>query len=312
MNKLEKGTARTTDRDDVFDVSILGLGAMGARMAQAFIDQGKRVAVWNRSPGKACALEEAGAYVAASAEAALRASPVSILVLLDNVAVQDVFWSLNHARTLTDRTIVNFTTNTIDESKALQLVVEQTGGRYVKGAIVAYPRNIGHPESHGIYSGNQGGIMHSRDLLEILTPNVIAMPWEEASAFSVMLHVHAFAAMVSFHEAVAASNRFGMPPSQVARLMHNASRFFVSDAIDDAAQRLASNDFDGDQARLLVHASAFEYLAQAMHRAGAATPIFDSVCKATKDAEAAGFGDKDIAAMAKFFASHPMPEGMPS
>ncbi len=285
---------------------------MGSRMAEALIDQGKRVAVWNRSPGKADALEEAGAHACESAQAALRASPASILVLLDNVAVQDVLWSLDATRTLSDRTIVNFTTNTIDESKALQRMFEETGGGYVKGTIVAYPRNIGHPESHGIYSGSQDSIMRHRDLLEILTPNVITLPWDEAYAFSVMLHIHAFASMLSFHEAVAASHRFGMPPSQVASLIHKASRFFVSDAIDDAARRLESGEFGGDQARLAVHASAFEYLAQAMQARGAPIPVFDSVRKATLEAETMGYGNEDIAAMIKFFASELLFNEVPS
>ena len=116
----------------------------------------------------------------------------------------------------------------------------------------------------------------------------------------------------SIIEAVAASHRFGMPPSQVASLIHKASRFFVSDAIDDAARRLESGEFGGDQARLAVHASAFEYLAQAMQARGAPIPVFDSVRKATLEAETMGYGNEDIAAMIKFFASELLFNEVPS
>nr|WP_258010263.1 NAD(P)-binding domain-containing protein [Pseudomonas protegens] len=49
------------DESFEFDVSVVGLGAMGTIMAQAFLTQGKRVAIWNRSPDKATALTSATA-----------------------------------------------------------------------------------------------------------------------------------------------------------------------------------------------------------------------------------------------------------
>ena len=62
------------DESFEFEVSVIGLGAMGTIMAQALLRQGRRVAIWNRSPGKAAALVAAGAHLCESAEAALAAS----------------------------------------------------------------------------------------------------------------------------------------------------------------------------------------------------------------------------------------------
>lgn len=283
------------------EISVLGLGAMGARMAQALVDAGKRVAVWNRSPEKAAAIEAAGAVSCTTAEAALLASPIAILVLLDDQAVHEVLDSIDQTRVLAGRTFVNFTTNSKEESAALATMVGEAGGYYVKGVIVAYPRNIAHPESHAIYSGDADAVARFGDLLAIIAPNSNVLQLDEAYALSATLHVYAFAAMTAYLEAVAASERFGMAKSKMARLVQKASEFFVSEAIEEAANRLETGQFSGDQARLDVHASAFEYLAEAMHERGAPIPIFDAVCGTIRHAQAMGFGDEDISAVAKAY-----------
>jgi len=282
-----------------FDVSVIGLGAMGTLMAQALLKQGKRVALWNRSPGKAHALVAAGACLCDSVDAALSASPVAIVVLLDNAAAQVV---LGAAGSLAERTIVNFTTDSQDESLAMQALVNRAGGRYVKGMIVAYPRNVGHPSSHCLYTGELDAFERHRPLLEVLAGHTAFLPLEEALAFATVLHAHAFAAMVTFYEAVGASQRFGLPLAKTAGLLRDASRFFIADALDDAVRRLEQEDFAGDHARLDMHASAFGYIAESLHAQGAWTPVFDAVCQVVQRAESMGHGDQDIAATALAFA----------
>lgn len=58
-------------------VAVLGLGAMGSRMAGRLLDAGHSVVVWNRTPERAAALVERGATPAGTpAEAAERAEAV--------------------------------------------------------------------------------------------------------------------------------------------------------------------------------------------------------------------------------------------
>jgi 3-hydroxyisobutyrate dehydrogenase-like beta-hydroxyacid dehydrogenase len=285
-----------------FDVSVVGLGAMGTIMAQAFLKQGKRVAIWNRSPGKAAALAAAGAHLCDSAEAALSASPVAIFVLLDNHATHEVLGMPGVARALAKRTIVDYTTNAKDEGLALQALINRAGGHYVKGAIVAYPRNVGHRESHCIHTGDREAFEQHRALLEVLAGHTVFLPWEQAFAFATVLHAHAFAAMVAFFEAVGASDRFGMPVSKTARLLLDTSRFFIADALEEAVRRLEARDFAGDQARLDVHAGAFAHIAQSMHAQSAWTPVFDAVCQVVQRAESMGYGEQDIVAATQVFA----------
>ncbi len=62
------------------EIAILGLGAMGSGLANAFVSHKHRVTVWNRSPGKMAPFVQAGASPAASPAEAIAASPVIMMV----------------------------------------------------------------------------------------------------------------------------------------------------------------------------------------------------------------------------------------
>jgi len=71
-------------------VAVIGLGAMGSRIARRFLGAGHDVVVWNRSPAKADALVELGASAAATpAEAAGRSEAV-VTMLSDPAALAEV------------------------------------------------------------------------------------------------------------------------------------------------------------------------------------------------------------------------------
>lgn len=75
----------------MIDVAVLGLGAMGSRMAARLLKAGHRVTVWNRSPGAARALTEQGAQQAESPRAAAAAGDYVIAMVRDNDASREVW-----------------------------------------------------------------------------------------------------------------------------------------------------------------------------------------------------------------------------
>lgn len=69
---------------------MVGLGAMGNRIARRLLDAGHDVAVWNRSPEPVRELVELGATAAASPADAARRSEVVLTMLADPAALQAV------------------------------------------------------------------------------------------------------------------------------------------------------------------------------------------------------------------------------
>jgi 3-hydroxyisobutyrate dehydrogenase len=71
-------------------VAVVGLGAMGSRIARRLLDAGHELVVWNRTAEKAAPLVELGAVAAASpADAAARAEVV-ITMVAEPAALRDV------------------------------------------------------------------------------------------------------------------------------------------------------------------------------------------------------------------------------
>ncbi|MEM1041889.1 MAG: NAD(P)-dependent oxidoreductase [Bacteroidota bacterium] len=78
-------------------VSILGLGAMGARMAARLLDHGRAVTVYNRSPERAAPLAERGATVAATPREAAEGSDLVLSIVRDDAAAEAIWLGENGA-----------------------------------------------------------------------------------------------------------------------------------------------------------------------------------------------------------------------
>jgi len=75
----------------VFNVAVLGLGAMGSRMAINLINAGHTVTVWNRTPEQAASLVVAGARQAKTPRQAAADADFVITMLRDDEASREVW-----------------------------------------------------------------------------------------------------------------------------------------------------------------------------------------------------------------------------
>ena len=145
------------------DIAVIGLGAMGMALAEAFLDKGHVVTVWNRSPAKAHALAAKDAIVAASVEDAVSSSPLIVVCLLVYDTVHEVLAPARQA--LSGRTLVNLTNGTPEQARAMSQWAVTHGASYVDGGIMAVPPMIGRPHALILYSGSRQAFdAHSRQL----------------------------------------------------------------------------------------------------------------------------------------------------
>jgi 3-hydroxyisobutyrate dehydrogenase/2-hydroxy-3-oxopropionate reductase len=71
-------------------VAVVGLGAMGSRIARRLLDAGHELVVWNRDPAKAAALTESGATAAGTPAEAAREAEAVLIMVADPQALRDV------------------------------------------------------------------------------------------------------------------------------------------------------------------------------------------------------------------------------
>jgi 3-hydroxyisobutyrate dehydrogenase len=82
--------ARSAEAGNAEKLGFLGLGMMGFPMARRLLNAGHDVTVWNRSAGKAAALVESGAKLAAHPHEVAASASIIFLCLTDAAAVEDV------------------------------------------------------------------------------------------------------------------------------------------------------------------------------------------------------------------------------
>jgi len=154
-------------------VTVLGLGLMGQAMAGAFL-AGGHPTVWNRSPGKADDLVAHGATLAASARAAVAASPLVVICVTDHGAVHDLVDPLGDV--LAGRTLVNLTSGTSMQARETADWAAGQGTTYVDGVILAIPPAIGTADAFILYSGPRPAF----DTYESTLQNLGAPTWLSA------------------------------------------------------------------------------------------------------------------------------------
>ncbi|MFH9067805.1 NAD(P)-dependent oxidoreductase [Streptomyces alboflavus] len=134
-------------------VTIVGLGAMGAALASAYVAAGHPTTVWNRSPEKAAPLVEQGAAHAPDIAAAIAASPLTIACL---TTYEATFAALEPATAaLAGRTLVTVNSGVPSGARAMADWAAGHGARFLDGAIKNVPAAVGRADTLHYYSGDR-------------------------------------------------------------------------------------------------------------------------------------------------------------
>jgi 3-hydroxyisobutyrate dehydrogenase-like beta-hydroxyacid dehydrogenase len=289
------------------DATVIGLGAMGGVLAQTLISRGKRVTVWNRTPGKAARLAALGARVAADPAEAIAASPVTILIVLNDASVHAVLDAAG--KDMSNRSIVNLSSGRIQEVAVIAARVTAAGGRYLAGSILAYPREIGLEDAPILYSGDRSVMNDHEALLTLLAggSRFVDEDWGRAKTLSWSLYVQYWSALGGFFEGVSLARTIGMSATEYAEWVNSVLAPFYGRGITDAARRLDASDFSGDQASIDVHAQAVTFVTEILGAAGVGSLTSQALGAYIRQAQEAGLGDRDISAVAEVVRSNAKP-----
>ncbi|MFD9904489.1 NAD(P)-dependent oxidoreductase [Streptomyces sp. NPDC059063] len=199
-------------------VTVIGLGNLGQVLARAFLDQGHRVTVWNRSQDKADELVARGATLAATPTAAVEASDLVVVCVLDYTTVRDLLTPVGTA--LAGRVVVNVTSGIPEAARELGAWVTEQGAAYVDGAVYAIPQTIGTPEAFVLYSGDADAFGRYRAVLEPLgTAVFVGGAAELAPVYDVALLSGMYGMFAGFFQTVAVGGSAGIDAVKVTELL---------------------------------------------------------------------------------------------
>jgi len=149
----------------------LGLGMMGLPMSRRLVNAGYDVAVWNRSAGKAKALVEAGATLAANPREVATSASIIFMCVTDAAAVEDVVFGPDGFANVPgeDKLVVDFSSIHPDKARTIAARLKVANGM---GWVDA-------PVSGGTKGAEEGtlAVMAGGDAADIerIRPYVLAM-----------------------------------------------------------------------------------------------------------------------------------------
>ncbi|WP_436641098.1 NAD(P)-dependent oxidoreductase [Actinomadura kijaniata] len=271
-------------------VSVVGLGQMGARLAQAFLAAGHRTTVWNRTPARAEALAAQGAVRAGTLAEALGASPLVVVCLPD----YDVVTGLLAGADLRGRVLVNLTSGTPREARRMAGAL---GADYLDGAAMSGTRLVGRPEALFVFSGDPDVFAAHLPVLRSLGRAVhLGADPGLAAVYDTALFGLAWGALAGFHHAVALTGAEGVAPEAFAAVA-TGHMPFVTSLMTEHARQVATGAYPDDDGTVEVHAAAMGHLVHASTALGVRADVPELVKSLLDSAVAAGHGADGVASV---------------
>ncbi|WP_248964575.1 NAD(P)-dependent oxidoreductase [Sphaerisporangium perillae] len=153
-------------------IAVLGMGNMGRAVAGRLVSHRHEVTVWNRTPGKAAEVIEAGATEASSPAEAAQGVDAVMMSLADDRAALEVMGQLTGLGSGPDAPII-VDMSTVAPDTSRKLADMAPGNRFVAAPIIAAPKTV----LEGMASGLLGGDRRLVDHLEPLWSRIFNVHW---------------------------------------------------------------------------------------------------------------------------------------
>lgn len=282
------------------EISIIGLGAMGSRMAARLVAAGREVVVCSRRPEAAAELEAAGAlWVATPREAATRA-PVVVAMVTDDDASRAV-WTDPEVGALgglhEGSIAIESSTLTPAWARSLEALVLERGASALAAPVLGSRPHAEAGQLLYLVGGPVAVVDRVRPLLEIMGA-AVRPTGDVASAMAMKLAANTlFASQVAaWAEVLGTLGRVGLEPATVLELL--GSTPVASPALKAAAAGIVAERFEPAFPIELVHKD-LRYFTETASAAGAAVPTAEATREAFERARRAGFGGENITGVAR-------------
>ncbi|HVY48955.1 MAG TPA: NAD(P)-dependent oxidoreductase [Minicystis sp.] len=200
-------------------IAFFGTGLLGGNFVRALRKRGEDVHVWNRSPDKAKALEEAGARAFADPADAAKGAARIHLTLSDDAAVDDV---LERARPgfAPSVDVVDHTTTSPTGTRARAARWAERGVSFLHAPVFMGPPNALDATGVMLVSGDAARIARLRPALAAMTGKLVELGPEpdRAAAFKLLGNAFLMFLTAGLADMFALGKALGVPPADVAGL----------------------------------------------------------------------------------------------
>jgi 3-hydroxyisobutyrate dehydrogenase-like beta-hydroxyacid dehydrogenase len=270
---------------------------MGQALSGALLDAGHRVTVWNRTASKADALRPKGAGVAADPAAAVAASELTLVNVVDHDAVDAVLAAAGAA--VDGRVIVGLSSDTPDRARHTAKLVADRGGRYLDGAIMTPTSTIGTPDASILFAGPNDTFDAYRDVFTALGQVTwLGDEYGRAASFDMSLLDLFWTSVSGFMHALEVARANGITGREL--LPHaNGIVEILSPIFTEFVERVENGNHGDSNAPVSSVAASVRHLIAASHDAGVNAGVLEAFRGYVDATVAAGHGADEASRIAE-------------
>ena len=275
-------------------VAVIGLGAMGSRMARRLLDHGHEVVVWNRTPARTSDLTEAGAIAVASPAEAARQAEAVITMVADPQALRDVTEGPEGVADGADASTTVIQMSTVHPEALERLRSALPSGVEVLDAPVLGSLSEAESGSLTIFAGGPAPVLERWEpMLSAMGSTLHAGPFGAGTAAKLVANSTLLGVLGVLGEALALGRKLGLPLDvtfdvlALTPLSAQAERRRPAVESGDAPVRFS----------LALGRKDAELIRDAVSAAGGRLRLGAAVLEWFAEAEEAGWGDRDYSAV---------------
>jgi 3-hydroxyisobutyrate dehydrogenase/2-hydroxy-3-oxopropionate reductase len=281
-------------------VGVVGLGAMGSRIAERLLRHGHEIVVWNRDAAKAAELVEGGATLAASPAEVRRMTEAVIVMVAHPEALRAVTEGSdgNAAGSSGEATLIQMSTVDPEAIRRLESILPN-GTPLLDAPVLGSLTEVEAGELKIFASGPEELVERHRPLLSTLGQVFHVGPLGAGTAAKLVANSTLLGVLGVLGEALALAARLGLPQDEAFDVLA------TTPLAAQAERRRPALAGGGDQpvrfALSLARKDA-ELIARAGRAVGAELRVAEAVRSWLEAAEARGLGDEAYSAVLAYVA----------
>ncbi len=285
---------RMTDRK----VAVLGLGTMGSGMARRLLAAGFDVTVWNRSADRAALLGDAGAHVAATPAQAADGAAIVIAMLADDAVSRSVWTGSDGALTVMAPHAIAIDSSTLTGGWIAELAAfaETRGVRFLEAPVTGSRDQAAQGALRFLIGGDSATLADARPALDAMGSAIVHLgPIGSAATVKLANNYLCGVQVASLAEAIALFERRGLDLEQAMSILFDGAP--ASPMVKAVGRRMLDRDYDPPHFVAPLMAKDLAYATATLAENGISSALAPAARAAFDDANALGYGEKDIASV---------------
>ncbi|MBY0403537.1 MAG: NAD(P)-dependent oxidoreductase [Cyanobacteria bacterium] len=284
------------------NIGFLGLGAMGSRMAANLIKEGHHVTVYNRSIAPTLSLKELGAKVAATPKDASQNADFIISMVKDDDASRSIWLDEENGALLSinkDVVLIESSTLTPTWVKMLSEQASKKHAHFIDAPVVGSRPQAEAGQLIYLVGGEASILDRAKPLLMAMGTTIHHVGGVSTGATMKLAVNTLFGIQVAaLAETLSWLEKSGISTETIINILNQLPT--TSMAMQGIGKLLASGN-DAPLFPISLVAKDFAYATNLAHTYNSESPISDVVANLYSNAQAAGFGDKNIVVVKKLY-----------